>query len=195
MCAGRAAVVTSPFPRKCRGISSLFTRPTRRGAGDTLVLGLARLNSDGTLDTTFATDGKETTSFGGQAFARGAALQPDGNIVLAGSWRPGDVFSTQWAAARYLGGLTNNPGAPATLTVVAGNNQSAAVGTAFATALQAVVTDSFGNVIPGVSVTFAAPASGAGGSFAGSATVTTDARGVATAPAFTANTIAGSYNV
>ena len=38
---GRAALVTSPFPYKRRGISRFFTRPNLRGAGDTLVQGLA----------------------------------------------------------------------------------------------------------------------------------------------------------
>jgi hypothetical protein len=38
---GEGNLVTSPFPRKCRGISSFFMRPSRQEAGDTLVLGLA----------------------------------------------------------------------------------------------------------------------------------------------------------
>jgi hypothetical protein len=44
-------------------------------------------------------------------------------------------------------------------------------------------------------VTFTAPASGSSGTFAVSATVTTDSRGVASAPAFTANGTPGSYQV
>src|SRR3954451_19806094 len=36
-----AALLTSPFPCKARGISSFFMRPSRRDAGDTLVQGLA----------------------------------------------------------------------------------------------------------------------------------------------------------
>src|SRR2546423_6037414 len=38
---GRATFVTNSFPCKCRGISSFFTRPSLRKAGDTLVHGLA----------------------------------------------------------------------------------------------------------------------------------------------------------
>src|SRR3954469_20863503 len=40
---GRATLVTNSFPCKCRGISSFFTRPSLRKAGDTLVHGLVRI--------------------------------------------------------------------------------------------------------------------------------------------------------
>src|SRR5207248_2483871 len=83
----------------------------------------------------------------------------------------------------------------ATITAFAGTPQSATVNTAFATALKALVRDSFNNTIAGVSVTFTPPGSGASGAFTGSATVTTNSSGVATAPTFTANTTAGSYTV
>jgi len=65
-------------------------------------------------------------------------------------------------------------------------------------ALQALVTDANSNPVPDVAVTFTAPGSGASGSFTGgltTVTVTTDATGTATAPTFTADSIAGSYNV
>lgn len=91
--------------------------------------------------------------------------------------------------------LTNTAGPAASITAVAGSPQSAPVTTRFATALQAQVRDSFGNVAPGVSVTFVAPSSGASGAFTGSATVTTNAAGIATAPAFTANGTTGTYVV
>src|SRR5260221_14425206 len=91
--------------------------------------------------------------------------------------------------------MTNTAGAPASITATAGTPQSAAVNTAFAIALQAIVRDALSNPIPGVSVTFTAPGSGASGTFGASATVTTNASGVATAPTLTANTAAGSYSV
>ncbi len=81
-----------------------------------------------------------------------------------------------------------------TITATAGTPQSAAITTAFSTSLKATVKES-GTAISGVSVTFTAPASGASGSFASSSTVTTDGSGVATAPSFTANGTAGTYNV
>ena len=91
--------------------------------------------------------------------------------------------------------MTNTAGAPATITATAGTPQSTTVNTAFATALQATVRDASNNPLAGVAVTFSAPASGASGTFSGSATVVTNASGIATAPTFTANAIAGAYNV
>jgi protocatechuate 3,4-dioxygenase beta subunit len=93
--------------------------------------------------------------------------------------------------------LTNTGPVTISVTATGGTPQSATVGAIFATSLQATVKDSNNNPANGVTVTFAAPASGAGGTFSGSATVTaiTGATGIATAPAFTANSQAGSYSV
>ncbi|HXF00296.1 MAG TPA: hypothetical protein VN458_08105 [Solirubrobacterales bacterium] len=68
------------------------------GPGD---FGLARYNTNGSLDTSFSADGRKRTSFGGSdGFdgALGMALQGDGRIVAVGFGR--DTF----ALARYLGG-------------------------------------------------------------------------------------------
>ena len=94
--------------------------------------------------------------------------------------------------------LTNTPDVPVAsgLSIFAGGNQTTIVNTAFSDLLKVLVRDKFGNNIPGVTVTFAAPASGASGTFAGGVlTAITDATGIATSPVFTANTIAGGYNV
>jgi hypothetical protein len=95
---------------------------------------------------------------------------------------------------------TNKAGVPAAIAIRAGANQTATVGTRFAQAFQVVVTDAYGNVVSGAAVTFRAPATGACGTFAvarspASVTVKTNARGVATAPAFKANKVAGSYSL
>jgi len=64
--------------------------------GATEDFALARYNPDGTLDTTFSTDGKVTTDFaGGNDVARDVALQPDGKIVAAGA------SGSDFALARY----------------------------------------------------------------------------------------------
>jgi hypothetical protein len=80
----------------------------------------------------------------------------------------------------------------------AGTPQSATIGTAFVSPFKAAVTES-GDPVGGLSVTFAAPAAGASGTFqttgTNAATVTTDSGGVATAPAFSANGVAGGYSV
>jgi uncharacterized delta-60 repeat protein len=58
---------------------------------------LAGYKVDGSLDTSFDSDGKVTTDFGGFEFASDVAIQPDGRIVAAGN-SGGD-----FALARYLG--------------------------------------------------------------------------------------------
>ena len=92
--------------------------------------------------------------------------------------------------------MTNLPGPPASITATAGTPQSTTVNTAFPTNLGATVQDAFGNPVPGKTVTFNPPTSGASGTFAGGVnTAKTNANGVATAAVFTANAIAGSYAV
>src|SRR6267142_41705 len=93
--------------------------------------------------------------------------------------------------------LTNVSTPPASITATAGTPQNTTISTAFATQLQATVRDASNNPLSGINVTFAAPASGASGTFAGGInTATTNAQGVATAAIFTANSTAGGpYNV
>jgi uncharacterized delta-60 repeat protein len=72
--------------------------------------GLARFNLDGSPDTTFSDDGRQGTVFdppGSSASANDLAIQPDGNIVVAGSTSfegGGDL-----ALARYQGGSAPSP--------------------------------------------------------------------------------------
>jgi hypothetical protein len=85
-----------------------------------------------------------------------------------------------------------------TMSIVAGNNQSATVGSAFATALQVNIVDQYANPVPNVPVTFTAPASGASGTFANTTnttTASTNVSGNATASTFTANANTGTYSV
>jgi hypothetical protein len=96
--------------------------------------------------------------------------------------------------------LTNRAGKPASITTGIAATEATRVGTRFAIALAVTVTDALGNKIPGRLVTFTAPASGASGTFAThtpahTASVRTDAGGVAVAPPFIANTQPGGYIV
>jgi hypothetical protein len=91
--------------------------------------------------------------------------------------------------------LTNLAQVPASITPTVGTPQSATVNTAFGTALQATVKDASNNPISGVTVTFAAPASGASASFTGPATAVTNTSGVAISSSLTANGIPGPYIV
>jgi hypothetical protein len=96
---------------------------------------------------------------------------------------------------------SSNP--PNQLTLVAGSPQTAILQSAFATGLQVALTNSndcpVTSAAAGVPVTFSAPTGGASGAFSTSAsntvTVGADASGSVAAPAFTANTAAGSYTV
>jgi protocatechuate 3,4-dioxygenase beta subunit len=93
--------------------------------------------------------------------------------------------------------------APNTLALVGGSGQTAQLGKQFQSPLQVALANTNGcpvtGSLAGISVDFVGPGSGAGGVFASTGTriavVGTDAQGVATAPAFTANDVAGSYSV
>src|SRR6185295_12934247 len=65
---------------------------------------LARYDTDGSLDTSFSGDGKQTTDFGGLDGASGVALQGDGKIVAVGTADESGVAQmalTKMALARY----------------------------------------------------------------------------------------------
>ena len=92
---------------------------------------------------------------------------------------------------------------PNTLVLTAGSPQQGQIGKPFLTNLQVQLANTNGCQLTGtwagVSVLFTAPASGAGGTFASTASnvadVGTDANGAATAPAFTANRTPGDYEI
>ncbi len=91
--------------------------------------------------------------------------------------------------------LNNTAGNPASIVAAGGISQSAVINTAFGTLLTATVKDAASNPLSGVTVTFAAPLTGASGSFTAGVTAVTNASGMATSSIFTANSTAGSYNV
>jgi hypothetical protein len=127
--------------------------------------------------------------------ATGNATAPFRANTIAGSYTVN--ATTPGVAGAVSFNLTNRAGFPTRITATAGTPQSATILTAFQTALQVTVTDSYGNPVSGLLVRYSAPTSGASGAFSGSptATVTTNASGIATAPTFTANSTAGSYTV
>jgi uncharacterized delta-60 repeat protein len=68
--------------------------------------GLARYTANGSLDSSFGTQGTLTTSFmsgGTGETAKGIVLQPDGKVVVAGSGIPIGVSFPDFDVARYLG--------------------------------------------------------------------------------------------
>jgi uncharacterized delta-60 repeat protein len=96
-----------------------------RGVTTSGTFALARYNTNGSLDTTFSGDGKQTTVFpGGSGEARGVALQGNGKIVVAGS------TNGNFALARY-----NTNGSPDTTFSGDGKLTTDFGGSEFATAL------------------------------------------------------------
>ena len=66
------------------------------------IFGLARLNSDGTLDSTFGTGGTVTTNFGGSDQVLAVVVQPDGKIIAVGQTFNTTKSIANLALARYL---------------------------------------------------------------------------------------------
>jgi len=162
------ATVKDPSNNPVSGVTVTFTAPTNGASGS------------------FAGGAKTATTN-----AQGVATAPifTANSV-AGAYNVSASVTGVAAVANFS--LTNLSGAASVITAAAGTPQSATVNTAFGTQLQATVKDSFNNPVSGVTVTFAAPSSGASGTFAGGVnTATTNAQGVATAAVFTANSTAG----
>jgi protocatechuate 3,4-dioxygenase beta subunit len=84
------------------------------------------------------------------------------------------------------------------ITAGAASGESAPTHARFTVPLAVTVTDRYGNAVSGAVVVFAAPRHGASGRFAHTgrlARVRTNANGIAVAPRFTANAIAGGYIV
>ena len=94
--------------------------------------------------------------------------------------------------------MTNTPGTAVGVAVFSGALQSATVNSAFATPLTAAAVDQYGNPVPNIGITFAAPTTGASGHFSnneGGIFGTSNGVTGLLSVAFTANTIASSYSV
>jgi uncharacterized repeat protein (TIGR01451 family) len=148
--------------------------------GATVTFGAPAGGPSATLGTAIT-----TTNASGQASTSAAPNGIPGTFsVTAG---------TNGAAASAIFSLTNNVGPPAQVVVVSGGTQSATVSTAFGLPLVVRVTDAFGSLLSGVTVSFAAPSSAATATLSPAA-ATTNASGQASVSA-TANAIVGPYTV
>jgi hypothetical protein len=115
------------------------------------------------------------------------------------------VLALVFMALAFLPGCSSSPQSPppaqvVTVSAVASYEQTAEVGTMYATTFQAMVTLNGTQPVAGQTVTFTAPPSGPGGTFGSLggnpyATETTNSMGVATSPPFFANSTVGTYNV
>jgi hypothetical protein len=167
------------------GKSVTFTAPTTGNATGTF--------SNGTHTITVMTD------------TNGDAIEVFKANGSTNGTNPYSVTATSGTLNTVTFTLTN---ANYTVKVIYGSGQTVAPGTAFPNALIAQVTNQQGFGVGGVTVTFSAPETTAGGSFTGgtcngttcTVSVVTDNNGYpdvgyATAPTFTANGTAGSYSV
>ena len=121
----------------------------------------------------------------------------------AKAWGGGDLIHTSLATAASGTDTATVIQVPASVTISAGNNQSATIGNAFGSALSVTVKDANSVVIPAYNVTFTAStgSNGQSGTFSnstGTITVPTGSSGVTNGVAsagITANGRAGSYSV
>ncbi len=153
-------------------------------------------NSVGSALVTVALE-EATATLGGTLSATtnagGLATFADLSITTAGTYHL-DVATGGISALSNSFQIT--PAASAVVILAfEGDGQSAAVGANYAGPLKARVEDLFRNPVVGASVTFAAPTTGASVTFSGSATVNSDVDGVALAPAISANSQAGAFQV
>ncbi|MEO8334294.1 MAG: Ig-like domain-containing protein [bacterium] len=134
----------------------------------------------------------------GGGSATGVAAVTDGSgIAMVGSWTLGTTAGSNTLVASS-GSLTGSPvtftatgvaGPAASISVNAGNGQTATAGTAVATPPSVIVKDANGNPVAGVTITFGVTS---GGGSATGLTVDTDSNGIATVGSWTLGAIAGS---
>lgn len=77
----------------------------RAGSYPDQTFAVVRLNSDGSPDTTFDTDGKLTTAIGTEAIANCVAIQTDNKIVVAGNAKDGTEYKTTFVRYNSNGSL------------------------------------------------------------------------------------------
>ena len=143
----------------------------------------------------------DVISGGGTAVARRPVTNANG-VAEVGGWTLGDAPGTNTLRATVTGsGIASNPvlftatalaGVPATVTIVAGNNQSALAGTVLPVAPSVQVRDNRGNAVSGTTVSFIVSS---GGGTVSPATVTTNGAGVATVTSWTIGTTVGAQTL
>jgi uncharacterized delta-60 repeat protein len=82
------------------GYTAIIESTGGAGMQENVSVALLRYNLDGSLDDSFGSGGKLVTDFGGYDYGYGAALQPDGKIVMAG-YAFIDVSVGTFVLARY----------------------------------------------------------------------------------------------
>jgi adhesin/invasin len=152
-------------------------------------------NPVGGVAVTFA-----VASGGGSATGLSATTNASG-VASVGTWTLGTVAGSNSLTASSAG-LTGSPitftatgtaGAAASIVKIAGDGQTAAAGSAVATAPSVQVQDAYGNAVSGASVTFAVVSGG--GSVVPTSAIITDANGMATVTSWTLGPIPGANSL
>jgi adhesin/invasin len=144
----------------------------------------------------------EVVTGGGSAVSRRQITNAQG-IATVGGWTLGDDIGTNTLRATVQGvqNVTGNPvtftatataGAPATVSIASGNNQTATVGQSVSQPPSVVVRDNRGNPVPGVAVTFLI---GSGGGAITGASAVTGSNGIATVGGWTLGATAGTQTL
>ena len=119
----------------------------------------------------------------------GAPTTTGSGETSVGVWKMGNIAGRNTLSVSVgsvpalIISATGTPGAAASIAVLSGNNQSGLGGTVVPTAIRFKVSDQFGNGVPSTPVAFSI--SGGNGFLSGSANVSTDSTGAATAPFWT----------
>ncbi|HMP07119.1 MAG TPA: Ig-like domain-containing protein, partial [Lacipirellulaceae bacterium] len=115
------------------------------------------------VDVTFALPGSGPSGI----FAGGGTVTTDANGIATANPLTANTIAGSFQVSASVAGvatpaiynLTNLPGPAASITVTAGSPQAQIITLDYPTLMQVLVTDQFGNVLAGQSVTFTAPGS------------------------------------
>jgi len=216
VCLASSAMLTSCIQSKSSGSSNPLVVLVNNGSSQSAVVGMSfsaplvaqvshgENNPAGGVSVTFTAPSSGASGI----FANGQLTETDTSdanglvtsSTLTANSASGEFQVTATASGAALSasfGLANIPTSELNLSVNNGSQQSANVGAAFPTPLIVRVANN-GTAVPGVAVTFTAPASGASGTFANGKTTesdVTDSNGLATSSKFTANNVGGQYEV
>jgi hypothetical protein len=212
-----ASIAASGPESRAAAVNSLYGRPLRaqvldangspvQGVSVTFSLGAGAGDSGG-AESAGASFLDGTSQATASTNSLGQATSPPfiANSI-AGRFTASAAVAGRALSVRYA--LRNLAGSPTTIIAGGGSGQSAPTGARFSIRLAVTVSDANGNEVAGATVAFTAPARGPSGHFAShpagsphsnrksrTVRVKTNGKGVAIAPAFTANHKPGGYIV
>jgi uncharacterized delta-60 repeat protein len=100
------AILRDPNPANDKIVTDESAWAVDPSGNSHLSLSVARYNLDGSLDTSFGTNGLTVTTMSGNIGGKRMALQLDGSVVVGGSYTPPSGAPNELALFRYFGALT-----------------------------------------------------------------------------------------